>query len=111
MAREQRRPRAESGDERAISAAVPYGRTSQRHETVDQGYNTTRPHLALNRHTPWQRLNNLLGNDNKRTLFSLRRSAGIWNPVRPYVASFNQTMEKEVNKRVNLGSRHVWVRS
>jgi hypothetical protein len=62
MAREQRRPHAESGDERAICAAVPYGRTSQRHETVDQGYNTTRPHLALNRHTPWQRLNNLLGN-------------------------------------------------
>jgi transposase InsO family protein len=27
------------------------------------GYNTTRAHSALNRQTPWQRLNNLLGNN------------------------------------------------
>lgn len=46
--------------------AAPYASSAQRAEAMIpwiDGYNTTRPHSALSRQTPWQRLNNLLGND------------------------------------------------
>ncbi len=46
--------------------AVPYQSSAERADAMRpwiDGYNTTRSHSALNRHTPWQRLNNLLGND------------------------------------------------
>ncbi len=46
--------------------AEPYTSSSQRTAAMIpwiHGYNTTRSHSALNRQTPWQRLNNLLGND------------------------------------------------
>jgi len=46
--------------------AVPYQSSAERANAMRpwiDGYNTTRSHSALNRHTPWQRLNNLLGND------------------------------------------------
>jgi transposase InsO family protein len=46
--------------------AAPYQSSAERADAMRpwiDGYNTTRPHSALNRHTPWQRLSNLLGND------------------------------------------------
>lgn len=47
--------------------AVPYQSSAERTKAMApwiDSYNTTRSHSALNCQTPWQRLNNLLGNDN-----------------------------------------------
>ena len=47
--------------------AEPYASSDERTRAMRpwiDGYNTTRAHSALNRQTPWQRLNNLLGNNN-----------------------------------------------
>lgn len=47
--------------------AEPYSSSDERTRAMlprIDGYNTTRAHSALNRQTPWQRLNNLLGNNN-----------------------------------------------
>jgi len=46
--------------------AVPYQSSAERTNAMApwiDSYNTARSHSALNRQTPWQRLNNLLGND------------------------------------------------
>ena len=46
--------------------AEPYASSDERTRAMRpwiDGYNTTRAHSALNRQTPWQRLNNLLGNN------------------------------------------------
>jgi len=46
--------------------ATPYQSSAERTKAMApwiNSYNTTRAHYALNRQTPWQRLNNLLGND------------------------------------------------
>jgi transposase InsO family protein len=46
--------------------AAPYASSAERTRAMIpwiNNYNTTRAHSALNRQTPWQRLNNLLGND------------------------------------------------
>ena len=46
--------------------AEPYASSAARTQAMlpwIDGYNTTRSHSALNRQTPWQRLNNLIGND------------------------------------------------
>jgi transposase InsO family protein len=46
--------------------AVPYQSSAERTKAMApwiDSYNTIRSHSALNRQTPWQRLNNLLGND------------------------------------------------
>ena len=46
--------------------AKPYASSAARTKAMlpwIDGYNTTRSHSALSRQTPWQRLNNLLGND------------------------------------------------
>ena len=47
--------------------AEPYNASAERTKAMlpwIDGYNTIRSHSALSRQTPWQRLNNLLGNDN-----------------------------------------------
>jgi transposase InsO family protein len=46
--------------------AAPYQTSGERAKAMIpfiDGYNTKRPHSALAFQTPWQRLNNLLGND------------------------------------------------
>ncbi|WP_264048475.1 IS481 family transposase [Methylobacterium flocculans] len=46
--------------------AVPYASSADRTQAMSpwiDHYNTNRTHSALSRQTPWQRLNNLLGND------------------------------------------------
>jgi len=46
--------------------AAPYQSSAERIKAMSpwiDGYNTATAHSALNRQTPWQRLNNLLGND------------------------------------------------
>ncbi|WP_409568239.1 integrase core domain-containing protein, partial [Methylobacterium sp. E-041] len=46
--------------------AEPYASSAERTQAMSpwiDHYNTSRTHSALSRQTPWQRLNNLLGND------------------------------------------------
>ena len=66
-------PRTNGKAERFIQTSLrewiyarPYGSSAARTQAMlpwIDGYNTTRSHSALNQQTPWQRLNNLLGND------------------------------------------------
>lgn len=66
-------PRTNGKDERFIQTSLrewayarPYLSSAHRNLTIGpctDAYNTTRPHAGIAGLTPWQRLNNLLGND------------------------------------------------
>jgi hypothetical protein len=92
MVREQRRPRAEIGDERAISAAVPYQSSAERANAmrpwIKAKYNMTpfspqaaHP-LAKAEQPSWQRqVASLVG----ATPILYEASSGIWNTSRPSI--------------------------
>ena len=66
-------PRTNGKAERFIQTSLrewayvrPYRSSAERTEAMGSwinAYNTQRPHSAIANQTPWQRLNNLLGND------------------------------------------------